>query len=33
MNKKSDKFSVIIYNYIYEQKTQCRTFMSALTMY
>ena len=33
VNKMDNKFSVIIYNCIYEQKTQYRTFMSVLNMH
>ena len=33
VNKMGNKFSVIIYNCIYEQKTQYRTSMSVLNMH
>ena len=33
VNKIDNKFSVIIYNCIYEQKAQYRTFMSVLNMH
>ena len=33
VNKMDNKFSVIIYNCIYEEKIQYRTFMSVLNMH